>query len=107
MLFPIRVVRLVLAQHLDDLAESMLMSAFHNGRLRTMKACYVNKGEVRQLTLTSFWTIYPAFLRPHATPQPPCDVFDFVPNLSGADLVRAIRWDAPYYCTNRCMTHPI
>ena len=36
---------LVLAQHLDDLAESMLMSAFNNGRLRTMKANYVNKGE--------------------------------------------------------------
>ena len=33
--------KLVLAQHLDDLAESMLMSAFHNGRLRTMKAAYV------------------------------------------------------------------
>ncbi|OUD12379.1 ATP-binding protein [Thioflexithrix psekupsensis] len=31
---------LVLAQHLDDLAESFLMSAFHGGRLNTMKACY-------------------------------------------------------------------
>ncbi|KAI9908991.1 hypothetical protein PsorP6_014968 [Peronosclerospora sorghi] len=27
---------LVLAQHLDDLAESFLMSAIHNGQLRTM-----------------------------------------------------------------------
>lgn len=36
---------LVLAQHLDDLAESMLMSAFNNGRLRTMKANYVNQAE--------------------------------------------------------------
>ena len=33
----------VLAQHLDDLAESFLMSVFHNGVLRTMKACYLNK----------------------------------------------------------------
>ena len=33
----------VLAQHLDDLAESFLMSVFHNGELRTMKACYMNK----------------------------------------------------------------
>ena len=33
----------VLAQHLDDLAESFLMSVFHNGILRTMKACYMNK----------------------------------------------------------------
>ena len=33
----------VLAQHLDDLAESFLMSVFHNGVLRTMKACYMNK----------------------------------------------------------------
>jgi tRNA(Ile)-lysidine synthase TilS/MesJ len=32
---------LVLAQHLDDLAESFFMSAFHRGRLETMKAHYV------------------------------------------------------------------
>lgn len=39
---------LALAQHLDDLAESFLMSAFFNGRLRTMKAHYVNDaGDVR------------------------------------------------------------
>jgi tRNA 2-thiocytidine biosynthesis protein TtcA len=36
---------LVLAQHLDDLAESLLMSVFHNGRLRTMKANYLNNAE--------------------------------------------------------------
>jgi len=35
---------LVLAQHLDDLAESFLMSAFRGGQLRTMKANYTNKG---------------------------------------------------------------
>ena len=39
---------LALAQHLDDLAESFLMSAFRGGRLRTMKAHYVNDaGDVR------------------------------------------------------------
>lgn len=39
---------LALAQHLDDLAESFLMSAFHGGQLRTMKAHYSNKdGDVR------------------------------------------------------------
>ncbi|MGD8784972.1 MAG: ATP-binding protein [Thioalkalispiraceae bacterium] len=39
---------LALAQHLDDLAESFLMSAFHGGQLRTMKANYVNKdGDIR------------------------------------------------------------
>ena len=39
---------LALAQHLDDLAESFLMSAFHGGQLRTMKANYLNKdGDVR------------------------------------------------------------
>lgn len=32
---------LALAQHLDDLAESFLMSAFHSGRLQTMKAHYL------------------------------------------------------------------
>ena len=39
---------LVLAQHLDDLAESFLMSVMHNGRLRTMKAHYViDAGDLR------------------------------------------------------------
>jgi tRNA(Ile)-lysidine synthase TilS/MesJ len=32
--------KLVLAQHLDDLGESFIMSALHNGQLRTMKAKY-------------------------------------------------------------------
>ena len=32
--------KLVLAQHLDDCAESMMMSMMHNGLLRTMKANY-------------------------------------------------------------------
>lgn len=36
---------LALAQHLDDMAESMLMSQFHNGILRTMKACYEIKAK--------------------------------------------------------------
>jgi len=31
---------LSLGQHLDDLAESFVMSAFYNGKLRTMKANY-------------------------------------------------------------------
>jgi tRNA(Ile)-lysidine synthase TilS/MesJ len=39
---------LALAQHLDDLAESFLMSAFHQGKLGTMKAHYVNDaGDIR------------------------------------------------------------
>ena len=39
---------LVLAQHLDDLAESFMLSAFHGGSLRTMKAHYVNDaGDLR------------------------------------------------------------
>ena len=39
---------LVLAQHLDDLAESFMMSAFHRGRLETMKAHYViDAGDLR------------------------------------------------------------
>lgn len=40
--------KLVLAQHLDDLAESFLMSALHNGQIRTMKANYeIEAGDVR------------------------------------------------------------
>ena len=39
---------IALAQHLDDLAESFLMSSFHGGRLKTMKAHYVNDaGDLR------------------------------------------------------------
>jgi tRNA(Ile)-lysidine synthase TilS/MesJ len=39
---------LALAQHLDDLAESFLMSAFHGGRLKTMKANYqISDGDLR------------------------------------------------------------
>jgi tRNA 2-thiocytidine biosynthesis protein TtcA len=39
---------LALGQHLDDLAESFLMSAFRGGRLQTMKAHYVcDAGDVR------------------------------------------------------------
>lgn len=39
---------LALAQHLDDLAESFLMSAFHGGRLQTMKAHYrIDAGDIR------------------------------------------------------------
>ena len=39
---------LALAQHLDDLAESFMMSAFHQGKLDTMKAHYVNDaGDIR------------------------------------------------------------
>jgi hypothetical protein len=39
---------LALGQHLDDLAESLLMSVFHNGLLRTMKANYhAEAGDIR------------------------------------------------------------
>jgi tRNA(Ile)-lysidine synthase TilS/MesJ len=39
--------KLVLAQHLDDCAESFMMSVMHNGFLRTMKANYkINSGDI-------------------------------------------------------------
>lgn len=39
---------LALAQHLDDVAETFLMSAFFGGKLRTMQAHYVNDaGDIR------------------------------------------------------------
>ena len=39
--------KLILAQHLDDLVESFLMSALHNGQVRTMKANYkIEAGDV-------------------------------------------------------------
>jgi tRNA(Ile)-lysidine synthase TilS/MesJ len=41
---------LAFGQHLDDLAESFVMSAFHNGLLRTMKAHYtVGEGDLRMI----------------------------------------------------------
>jgi tRNA 2-thiocytidine biosynthesis protein TtcA len=40
--------KLVLAQHLDDLAESFMMSVFHGGSLRTMKAHYtIDAGDLQ------------------------------------------------------------
>ncbi|MBD3610345.1 MAG: tRNA 2-thiocytidine biosynthesis protein TtcA [Gammaproteobacteria bacterium] len=46
---------LALAQHLDDLAESFMMSAFHQGQLRTMKAHYLNDdGDVRIIRPLSY-----------------------------------------------------
>ncbi len=39
---------LALAQHLDDLAETFMLSAMFEGKLRTMRAHYVNdKGDIR------------------------------------------------------------
>ncbi|MBK1647146.1 ATP-binding protein [Rhabdochromatium marinum] len=39
---------LALGQHLDDLAESLMMSIFHGGQLRTMKAHYrIDAGDLR------------------------------------------------------------
>lgn len=38
------------AQHLDDLAESFLMSAFHGGQLKTMKGHYrIDAGDLRMI----------------------------------------------------------
>eukprot|EP00094_Tigriopus_californicus_P006977 TCALIF_06718-PA protein Name:"Similar to ttcA tRNA 2-thiocytidine biosynthesis protein TtcA (Nitrosococcus oceani (strain ATCC 19707 / NCIMB 11848))" AED:0.00 eAED:0.00 QI:0/0/0/0.5/1/1/2/0/980 len=46
---------LAMGQHLDDLAESFLMSVFHNGRLRTMKAHYtVKEGDLRVIRPFAF-----------------------------------------------------
>ena len=39
---------IAMGQHLDDLAESFIMSLFHNGCLRTMKANYtIDAGDLR------------------------------------------------------------
>lgn len=39
---------IAMAQHLDDLAESFMMSAFHGGKLNTMKAHYqIDAGDLR------------------------------------------------------------
>lgn len=39
---------IAMGQHLDDLAESFVMSTFHNGALRTMKASYtIDKKDLR------------------------------------------------------------
>ena len=39
---------IAMAQHLDDCAESFVMSVFHNGALRSMKAHYtVDEGDLR------------------------------------------------------------
>ena len=44
--------KLVLAQHLDDVVESFLMSTMHNGLIRTMKAAYVvDEGDLTVIRL--------------------------------------------------------
>ncbi len=46
---------IALAQHLDDLAESFLMSAFHGGKLKTMKANYtIGDGDLRVIRPFAF-----------------------------------------------------
>ncbi len=46
---------LALAQHLDDLAESFLMSIFHGGKLKTMKANYtIGDGDLRVIRPLAF-----------------------------------------------------
>lgn len=55
---------LALGQHLDDLAESLMMSMCHNGKIQTMKAHYINDDKdlriirpmayVRERQLTDF-----------------------------------------------------
>ena len=43
---------IAMGQHLDDLAESFVMSLFHNGCLRTMKANYtIDAGDLRVIRL--------------------------------------------------------
>lgn len=46
---------LAMGQHADDLAESLFMSVFHNGALRTMKANYhVAAGDLRVIRPLAF-----------------------------------------------------
>lgn len=45
--YPMSKLHPLLAQHLDDCAESFFMSIMHNGFVRTMKANYkINQGDV-------------------------------------------------------------
>jgi len=57
---------IALGQHLDDLAESFLMSAFHGGQLKTMKANYViDDGDLR--VIRPFVHVREKFLAQFAT----------------------------------------
>lgn len=57
---------LVLGQHLDDMAESFVMSAFYNGWLRTMKANYtIDSGDLRVIRPLAF--VRERFTRQFAT----------------------------------------
>ena len=62
---------LALGQHLDDLAESLLLSMFHGGQLRTMKAHYLNDaGDIRIIRPLAYCreTQTSAFARDSALP---------------------------------------
>ena len=66
-----------MAQHLDDCAESFLMSALHNGALRSMKA---RLALTRTLTLTP--TLTPALARTLAPTLAPTLTLTLAPALA-------------------------
>lgn len=62
---------LALGQHLDDFAESFIMSSFRNGLLRTMKAHYLNDDGEWSIMARGLKdaVLHLLFLRPSAHPS--------------------------------------
>jgi tRNA(Ile)-lysidine synthase TilS/MesJ len=62
---------IAMGQHLDDLAESFVMSTFHNGALRTMKANYtIDAGDLRVIRplVTCREALFKDFAQRHSLP---------------------------------------
>jgi len=62
---------IAMGQHLDDLAESFIMSTFHNGQLRTMKANYkIDAGDLRVIRplVTCREVLFKEFSQKHSLP---------------------------------------
>ncbi len=62
---------IAMGQHLDDLGESFVMSAFHNGVLRTMKANYtIDAGDLRVIRPLVFCreSLFSEFAKKHHLP---------------------------------------
>ncbi len=100
--------KLVLAQHLDDCAESFLMSVMHNGFLRTMKANYqINASDLsvirpmvycRESLMTDFAKA--ANLPVINENCPAC-----FPRSQRNELVSRSSWQERRHCSRTCMAN--
>lgn len=99
---------LALGQHLDDLTEGFLMSVFHNGKLRTMKAhYYIRERDLR--VIRPFVYVREKALRQFAeckklpVVQETCETCDDAPKVCNPDHFLATRIQASIVLFTTCI----